>query len=85
MGQWLRALTGCSSRGPGFNFQYPHDGSQSATPVTGDPYILLASVSIRPQNGEGQTYIPLLQSPLAVSNGICLTSDLSMSCLFSHG
>jgi hypothetical protein len=30
--------TGCSSRGPHFNSQHPHDGSQLyVTPVPGDP------------------------------------------------
>lgn len=29
MAQWLRSLTACSSRGPSFSSQSPHDGSQT--------------------------------------------------------
>jgi hypothetical protein len=37
MAQPLKALTGCSSRGPEFNSQHLHGSSQlSVTPVPGD-------------------------------------------------
>ena len=39
---------GCSSRGPGFDSQYPHGGSQlSVTPFLRDPWPLLASTGTK--------------------------------------
>lgn len=43
--QWLRA---CSERGPGFDSQHPHGGSQPlVTPVPGFQFLLLTSTSSR--------------------------------------
>ena len=41
--QWLRKSTGCTPKEPGFNFQHPHGGSQSVTPVPRDPMLFSGS------------------------------------------